>query len=217
MPTSSLPRELLDVLEQAPTVSLVGLDAQGRPHVRDARASLHRVDCLDVAADAPADPRVAVLLGHDHSSHCVLVQGTATGAEGGVHVRPARIYAWPAGDPDAEPRLWDAHLEEVRAAHNAEPELPHSGPEGGEDVWDGRLDGLGGLAALAFIGPDGFPFAVRLVVTPDAGAHVVRLDGDPVGAPIDAGPACLSAGGIEVYGDLVEEQGRWVLHPHAVG
>ena len=146
-----------------------------------------------------------------------------------LHVRPERVYVWPHGQLDAEPTLYDAHVEEVRSGHNEEPEEGHAPPEGGMDVWDPRLDRLGTddpTAVLAFVGPDGFPFAVRVPVRADEAAHVVRIEADPVGAPIEAGPACLCAHAhaedltwqrsYQVRGDLAEEGARFVLHPHRV-
>jgi hypothetical protein len=146
-----------------------------------------------------------------------------------MHVRPERVYVWPGGDLEAEPTLFDAHIEEVRSGHNEEPEEGHAPPEGGMDVWDPRLDRLGRddlSGVVGFVGPDGFPFAVRVPVRADREAHVVRVDADPVGAPIEPGPACLCAHAhapdfswqrsYQVRGDLAEENGRWVLHPHRV-
>jgi Pyridoxamine 5'-phosphate oxidase len=146
-----------------------------------------------------------------------------------LHVRPERVYVWDDGDLEAEPRLYDAHVEEVRSGHNEEAETGHAPPEGGLDVWDERLDRLGSedtTAVVAFVGPDGFPFAARVPVSADPDACVVRLHSDPVGAPIEPGPSCLCAHShapdfswqrsFQVRGDLVEEDGRWVLHPHKV-
>jgi hypothetical protein len=145
-----------------------------------------------------------------------------------LRVRPERVFVWKDG-LDAEPTLYDAHVEEVRSGHNEEPEEGHAPPEGGMDVWDPRLDRLGRddpTAVLAMVAPDGFPFAVRVPVRADAGARVVHIDSDPVGAPIEAGPACLCAHShaddltwqhsFQVRGDLVEHEGRLVLHPHRV-
>jgi hypothetical protein len=53
-------------------------------------------------------------------------------------------------------------------------------------------------------------------VRTDRAACVVRIASDPVGAPIEPGPACLSARGVQVLGDLVEEHGTWVLQPHTL-
>jgi hypothetical protein len=146
-----------------------------------------------------------------------------------LHVRPERVYVWPHGDLEADPQLWDTHLEEVRSGHNEEPEEGHAPPEGGMEVWDPRLDRLGRhdlTGVIAFVGPDGFPFAVRVPVRADSDAHVVRIDSDPVGAPIESGPACLCAHAhapdfswqrsYQVRGDLHERDGRWELHPHRV-
>jgi hypothetical protein len=146
-----------------------------------------------------------------------------------LHVRPERVYVWPGAALDTEPTLYDARVEEVRSGHNEEPEDGHAAPEGGMDVWDPRLDRLGRddtTAVLAVVGPDGFPFAVRVPVRADAGAQVVHIDSDPVGAPIEAGPACLCAHAhaedltwqrsYQVRGDLIEHEGRLVLHPHRV-
>jgi hypothetical protein len=146
-----------------------------------------------------------------------------------LHVRPERVYMWPHGELDTEPALYDAHVEEVRSGHNEEPEEGHAAPEGGMDVWDPRLDRLGTedrTAVLAIVGPDRFPFAMRVPVRADREAHVVHIDADPVGAPIEAGPACLCAHShaddltwqrsYQVRGDLIEHEGRLVLHPHRV-
>jgi hypothetical protein len=146
-----------------------------------------------------------------------------------ISVRPERVYVWPEGRLDEEPRLYDARVEEVRSAHNEEPEAGHAVPEGGLDVWDPRLDRLGRddpTAVLAFAGPDGFPFAVRVPVRADRDTCTVRIDADPVGAPIEPGPACLCAHAhaedltwqrsYQVRGDLLEEDGRFVLRPHRV-
>jgi pyridoxamine 5'-phosphate oxidase-like protein len=146
-----------------------------------------------------------------------------------LHVRPERVYVWANGDAEEEPTLYDAHVEEVRSGHNEEPEEGHAPPEGGLDVWDTRLDRLGRedtTAVLAIVGPDGFPFAMRVPVRADPQACVVHIDADPVAAPVEPGPACLCAHAhaadltwqhsYQVRGDLVEQDGRLVLHPHRV-
>jgi hypothetical protein len=134
-------------------------------------------------------------------------------------VRPERVYVWPGADPEAEPELYDAHVEEVRSAHNEEPEIGPPPPEGGPPAWDALLDELGvsyPTAVLAFVGPDGFPFAVRVPVGADRTAGVVRIGADPVGAPIEPGVACLCARALRVRGDLEEERGGWILRPHGL-
>jgi hypothetical protein len=146
-----------------------------------------------------------------------------------LHVLPERVYVWPDGDPEGEPTLYDARIEEVRSGHNEEPEEGHAPPEGGMDVWDPRLDRLGRddvTAVLAIVGPDGFPFAVRVPVRADEAGRVVHIGSDPVAAPVEAGPACLCAHShaddltwqrsYQVRGDLIEQDGRLVLHPHRV-
>jgi Pyridoxamine 5'-phosphate oxidase len=216
---TALPDELLQAVERSPAGELVTVDERGQPVARPARGALDAdAGCLEVATApgqsqaAQRDPRVGLLLG---DAPVVLVQGTARVLEPGrLRVRPERIYAWPGDDADAEPRLFDAHVEEVRSAHNEEPETGHAPPAGGEDVWDERLDGFGAAAAaLGFVGPDGFPFAVRVPVRAERASGVVRVEADPVGAPIEPGLACLSARGVQLCGDLLEEQGRWVLRP----
>ena len=80
----------------------------------------------------------------------------------------------------------------MRSGHNEEPEDGHAPPEGGAAVWDARLDASAPrtpTAVLAIVGPDGFPFAVRVPVRADPDAGVVRVEADPVGAPIDPGLA----------------------------
>ncbi len=60
-----------------------------------------------------------------------------------VHVRPERVYVWERGEVGEEPRMYGAHLEEVRSGHNEEPEPGHADPEGGGGMWDERMDELG--------------------------------------------------------------------------
>ncbi len=222
--TATLPPDLREVFARCTVAELVTVDERGRPTAR-AVTSRYREGgpCIDVASEsAPVveDPHVALLFASD--GPMVLVQGTAYD-DGGLHVRPERVYAWADGDPDAEPRLYDAHLEEVRSGHNEEPEIPHAGPLGGRAQWDHRLDALD-CALLACVGPDGFPFAARLDVAPDPRGGVLRLPRLPVGMPLEAGPACLHATdhghaggrGPRVHGDLMAGPDGWRLVPHAV-
>jgi hypothetical protein len=216
--TATLPSELRDVFARCTVAELVTIDDRGRPVARSVTPAYRPGGpWIDVAeGDAVRDPHVALLFVDE--GPMVLVQGTARSA-GGLHVQPERVYAWRSDDPDAEPRLFDAHLEEVRSGHNEEPEIGHADPEGGAGVWDARLDELDS-ALLACVGPDGFPFAARLSVAPDAGDGVVRFPRLPVGMPVEAGPACLHAkrgpGGTRVHGDLVVRADGWALVPHAV-
>ena len=144
-----------------------------------------------------------------------------------VHVRPERIYAWPAGDATKEPQLFDAHMEEVRSGHVEEPPAAHAGTEGGGTVWDERMDELGERypsAVLSLVAPDGFPFAVRLPIGVDRETRRIRIGGGVQGLPVEPGLACLTAHdhdpefvwqrNFQVRGDLVQEDESWVLVPH---
>ena len=222
----SLPQELFDVFERSTAADFVTIDRHGRPMAWAVRPSFdpHAI-CIEVASERGAseavdDAHVGLLFPDDGAERpMVFVQGTAKVAEAAVRVRPERVYVWQRADLDAEPELYDAHVEEVRSAHNAEPEVGHAPPEGGPSAWDERLDELGtvhGRAVLAFVGPDGFPFAVRVPVRADREAGVVRIGADPVGAPIEPGQACICVEDVHVRGDLEDERGGWVLRPHAI-
>ena len=56
-----------------------------------------------------------------------------------IHVRPERIYVWGDGDPSREPRLFDAHMEEVRSGHDEEPDADHADTAGGAR-WPGTSE-----------------------------------------------------------------------------
>ena len=146
-----------------------------------------------------------------------------------VHVRPERVYVWPGGDCEREPELLDSHMEEVRSGHDEEPEAPPPAPEGGRGRWHSRLEELGRryeTAVVSFVAPDGFPFSVRVPVTADRRARVVRIESDPVGAPLQPGLACVTAHehpgdltwqrNFQVRGDLVEQDDGWAIVPHRV-
>ena len=222
--TTSLPGELLEVFARSATAEYVTVDSRGQPVVWPVAPSYRPGEtCIDVAHDpghVADNPHVALLFCDPsglETTPMVLVQGTAHEGTDAVRVRPERIYAWPGADLDAEPQLYDANVEEVRSAHNVEPEVGHAAPEGGETEWDERLDELDD-GVLAFVGPDGFPFAVRVPIDADGDEGVIRIEADPVGAPIEPGLACLCAhdGRVHALGDLDEERGRWVLRPHRV-
>jgi hypothetical protein len=67
------------------------------------------------------------------------------------------------------------------------------------------------------VGPDGFPFAARLSIAPDADDGVLRFPRLPVGMPVEPGPACLhEAGRARVHGDLMAGPEGWSLVPHRV-
>jgi len=144
-----------------------------------------------------------------------------------LHVRPERVYVWTGADPDSEPRLFDAHMEEVRSGHVEEPAAPHASPTGGGVPWDDRIEELGSryrTAVLSLVSPDGFPFAIRVPVHADRVGSRVRIAAEPLGVPFDAGLACLTAHehapdfawqrNFQVRGDLVRDEQGWALVPH---
>ena len=144
-----------------------------------------------------------------------------------IRVRPERVYVWPGSDVTTEPQLFDTRLEEVRSGHVEEPAAPHADTEGGGVAWDERMDELGARypdAVVSLVAPDGFPFSVRLPIHLDRGARRIRLSGAPVGVPWQPGLACVTAHdhspdfkwqrNFQVRGDLVEEDGAWVVIPH---
>jgi hypothetical protein len=143
-----------------------------------------------------------------------------------VRVRPERVYVWPEGDARREPQLLDAHMEEVRSGHDEEPESGGAPVKGGEPVWDPRMDELGERyqsAVLSLVGPDGFPFSVRVPIAVDREARRVSLAAEPVGAPLAPGLACLTAHdhhpefkwqrNFQVRGGLVRDEAGWALVP----
>ncbi len=143
-----------------------------------------------------------------------------------VHVRPERVYVWPEGDIAREPQVLSSHMEEVRFGHSEEPEQAYGGP-GRPGVWDERMEEFGARyasAVLSFVAPDGFPFAVRVHVAIDPAARLVRIEAEPVGAPLQPGLACLTAHdhapdfawqrNFQVRGDLVRHDDGWAVVPH---
>jgi hypothetical protein len=143
-----------------------------------------------------------------------------------IHVRPERVYVWPGGDPTREPQLFDARMEEVRSGHDEEPPAPHASTAGKAPVWDERMAELGDRypeGVLSLVAPDGFPFSVRVPISVDQAARRVRLGGDVLGVPVQPGLACVTVHdhapdfswqrNFQVRGDLVEEDGGWVLVP----
>lgn len=144
-----------------------------------------------------------------------------------MHVRPERVYSWPGCDVSREPQLWDAHMEEVRSGHDEEQEAEQERPAGGATAWDDRIEELGRLhksAVVTFVAPDGFPFSVRVPLSVDASARLIRLEAEPVGVPLAPGLACVTAHdhderfsyqrNFQVRGDLVERDGGWAVEPH---
>ena len=113
-----------------------------------------------------------------------------------VHVRPERVYVWPDGDAASEPKLFDAHMEEVRSGHDEEPPARHAPAEGGTPEWDTRMDELGArypTAVLSLVAPDGFPFSLRVPISVDRAAHRIRIGAGALGLPVQPGLACVTA------------------------
>ena len=113
-----------------------------------------------------------------------------------IKVRPERVFVWPGGDSEVAPEIYDSHVEEVRSGHIEEPPEPHAGATGGDVAWDSRITELGSRhesAVLSWVGPDGFPIAVRLPIHLDPSGRRIRLGATPAGLPLTEGRACLTA------------------------
>ena len=146
-----------------------------------------------------------------------------------IHIRPERVYIWPAGEIAAEPQLYDAHMEEVRSGHSEEPDRFHADPEALAPSWHPRIGELGashGTGVLSLVSPDGFPFSIRVPVTADESRRLIRIGGELTGVPLQPGLACLTAHehppqftwqqNFQVRGDLVWVDDGWVLVPRKV-
>jgi Pyridoxamine 5'-phosphate oxidase len=230
--TASLPHEVQQVFDSFLTTAYTTVDRRGQPVCWPATPSYQPgAPCIDVrtapgdrdeAADARDNPKVALLFAEPAGSGLddppqVLVQGTADVRGDVVRVRPERIYVWPGGDASREPQLFDAHIEEVRSGHDEEPAAEHAAAEGGSVTWDDRIEELSGddQAVLSLVAPDGFPFSVRLPIAVDGPARRLRVAAGVLGVPVQTGLACVTAKDhVQVHGDLVEEEGGWVVVPH---
>ena len=147
-----------------------------------------------------------------------------------VKMRPERVFVWAGGDPRREPSVLGSHMEEVRSGHSEEALVPHEPAAGGAARWDGRLEELGRrhpTAALSWVGPDGFPLAVRLPVRPDRSRRAIAIEAEPAGLPLGEGRACLVAHAhgprfewqenFQVRGDLARgPDGGWELRPRQI-
>jgi Pyridoxamine 5'-phosphate oxidase len=111
-----------------------------------------------------------------------------------IKVRPERIFVWPDGDLAQAPAVHDAHLEEVRSGHSEEPREDHGEAAAGEPAWDDRMTFLGEHEAgvLSWLGPDGFPIAIRVPFTADPTGRVIRIAQEPATLPVLEGRACLT-------------------------
>jgi Pyridoxamine 5'-phosphate oxidase len=145
-----------------------------------------------------------------------------------INVRPERVFVWPDGDLAQEPTVHDAHLEEVRSGHIEEPSTEHGGAVGGSPAWDDRMGFLGEheTGVLSWLGPDGFPIAVRVPYTADASNREIRIEGEPAGLPVIEGRACLTVHShapnftwqrnMQVRGDLVRSPDGLRLVPRRI-
>jgi hypothetical protein len=143
-----------------------------------------------------------------------------------VNVRPERVWVWRGGDIASEPEVHDCRIEEVRSGHSEEAAEPHAPAEGGEPVWDERINQLGerySHAVLSWIAPDGFPLAVRVPVSLERARRRILIGAEPAGLPMAEGRACVVAHrhaptfswqeNFQVRGDLVRGEGGWELVP----
>src|SRR5262245_11255957 len=111
-----------------------------------------------------------------------------------IKMRPERVFVWPDGDLAREPTIHDAHLEEVRSGHTEEPAEEHGSAVGGSPAWDDRMGFLAGneTGVLSWLGPDGFPIAIRVPFRVDPDRRELEIRADPAGMPVLPGRACLT-------------------------
>jgi hypothetical protein len=145
-----------------------------------------------------------------------------------IKVRPERVFVWPDGDVSREPMVHDAHLEEVRSGHIEEPPEEHGAPSRGTPAWDQRMDFLASnnTGVVSWLGPDGFPIAVRVPFRADAESRGIEIGADPAGLPVLPGRGCLTVHqhapdftwqrNMQVRGDLVRNEGGWRLIPRRI-
>jgi hypothetical protein len=145
-----------------------------------------------------------------------------------IKVRPERVFVWPGGSLAEEPTIHDAHLEEVRSGQIEEPvEEPGTAPVG-PPAWDERMEFLAGFdtGVLSWMGPDGFPIAVRVPFRADAASKTISIDADPAGLPLLEGRACLTVHrhapnfswqrNMQVRGNLAHSDAGWQLVPRRI-
>jgi hypothetical protein len=144
-----------------------------------------------------------------------------------IKVRPERVFVWPEGDVTRPPEVHDCHLEEVRSGHSEEPVEPHEPAAGGDTAWDERIDQIGAhyeTGVVSWVGPDGFPIAVRLPLRVDRSARRIELGAEPAGLPLVEGRACVTVHehgegmtwqrNFQVRGDLARGGSGWAVIPH---
>ena len=145
-----------------------------------------------------------------------------------IKVRPERVFVWPDGNLAEEPIIHDARLEEVRSGHVEEPPQDHGAPAKGSPAWDKRMDFLAGheTGVLSWMGPDGFPIAVRVPFTADAARREIAIAAEPAALPLLEGRACLTVHrhapdftwqrNMQVRGNLVPSGEGWRLVPRRI-
>jgi hypothetical protein len=145
-----------------------------------------------------------------------------------IKVRPERVFVWPEGNLAEEPIVHDAHLEEVRSGHIEEPPQSHGAPAEGSAAWDSRMDFLEGheTGVLSWMGPDGFPIAVRVPFAADASRKEIAIDAEPATLPLLEGRACLTVHrhapdftwqrNMQVRGNLTRSGEGWRLVPRRI-
>ncbi|MFL5907104.1 MAG: pyridoxamine 5'-phosphate oxidase family protein [Solirubrobacterales bacterium] len=143
-----------------------------------------------------------------------------------IKVRPERVFVWSAGDVTDEPELLGTHIEEVRSGHSEEPVEEHGQAAGGGVAWDNRMERLGSheTGVLSWLGPDGFPIAVRVPFRLSEPDRAIEIEASPAGLPVLPGRACLTVHrhapdlswqrNTQVRGDLVRTEAGWRLIPH---
>lgn len=145
-----------------------------------------------------------------------------------IHVRPQRVYVWPAGRISSAPEVLETGSSEIHAG-DQEPDRAGATPIDAEGVWDPRIEALAdrfSTVVLSIVGRDGFPLSGRGAVRIDAANRVVWIEGEPAGLPLAPSRACLTAHAhvadpsarwwqrnIQVRGDLTRKHGQWVLVP----
>ena len=131
-----------------------------------------------------------------------------------------RLAGWNLAE---EPAIHDAHLEEVRSGHVEEPPEDHGAPAAGGAAWDKRLDFLEGheTGVLSWMGPDGFPIAVRVPFSTEPSRGEIAIEAEPAGLPLIEGRACLTVHrhapdfswqrNMQVRGNLTRSDEGWRL------
>jgi hypothetical protein len=145
-----------------------------------------------------------------------------------IKVRPERVFVWPEGDLAQEPLVHDAHLEEVRSGHVEEPPQDPGDTPKGSPAWDQRMDFLAEheTGVLSWMGPDGFPIAVRVPFSAHDSRREITIDAEPAGLPLLEARACLTVHrhapdftwqrNMQVRGNLTSSSEGWRLVPRRI-